>query len=229
MAFRKKAARVLNLNPDLLIIPECECEQRLESHPSMPPPRSIIWKGHNQAKGIGILSYSDFDITSREARNPAFRYVVPIEVSGSKRFNLLAIWAMNDTEDRKRRYIGQVWLALQKYAELLDDSVLIVGDFNWNRMWDDSAPNLYGNFTETVEFLQSKGIVSLYHAFYQEALGKESRPTLYMNRKADRPYHVDYCFASADLAQALRSVEVGRFADWNTMSDHMPLTLTFDL
>jgi exodeoxyribonuclease-3 len=228
MAFRKKATRMLKLNPDLLIVPECECLERLESSPSMPQPRYSIWIGDNHAKGIGILSYSDLEITLHESYDSAFRYVVPIKVNGGKRFNLLAIWAMNDGNDQRRRYIGQVWLAVKRYENLLDDSVLIAGDFNWNHIWD-SSPDLHGNLMQTVEFLQSKGIVSLYHTFFQEAFGHESRPTLYMYRKPSRPYHVDYCFGSADFVRRLQSVEVGSYADWKTVSDHMPVISTFEV
>jgi exodeoxyribonuclease-3 len=228
MAFRKKATRILTFNPDLLIVPECECLERLKFPLSMPQPRYKIWIGDNHAKGIGIFSYSDLEITLHEAYDSSFRYVVPIKVNGSKRFNLLAIWAMNDENDQRRRYIGQVWLAAKRYESLLDDSILITGDFNWNQIWDGS-PDLYGNLTQTVEFLQSKGIVSLYHTFFQEAFGQESRPTLYMYRKASRPYHIDYCFASADFVDKLQSVEVGSYADWQVVSDHMPVITTFKI
>jgi exodeoxyribonuclease-3 len=228
MAFRKKTASMLALNPDLLIIPECECLERLKFPSPASQPRYKIWIGDNPTKGIGIFSYSDLEITLHELYNPAFRYVVPIKVNGDKRFNLLAIWAMNDENDQARRYIGQIWLAVNRYESLLGDSILIVGDFNWNKIWD-SSPDLYGNLTQTVEFLQSKGIVSLYHAFFQEAFGQESRPTLYMHRKASRPYHIDYCFASMDFVNQLHSVEVGSYEDWRVLSDHMPVVATFQI
>ena len=89
MAFRKKASRALTLSPDLLIVPECECLQKLERANSIPQPRHGIWKGDNEAKGIGILSYSDLEITLHKAYDPAFRYVVPIVVSGSRIVSLV--------------------------------------------------------------------------------------------------------------------------------------------
>ncbi len=228
MAFRKKATKVLALNPDLLIVPECECLDRLESAHSMPQPRHKIWIGDNRSKGIGIFSYSELRITLHEVHDPAFRYVVPIKVSGNRRFNLLAIWAMNDQNDQRRRYIGQVWLAIRRYQKLLDDSVVTAGDFNWNQIWDSGA-DLHGNLGQTVEFLQSKGIASLYHTFFAEAFGQESRPTLYMHRKRSRPYHVDYCFASTGFVHQVQSIEVGDYADWRESSDHMPITASFDI
>ena len=76
-----------------LIIPECECLERLRFPASAPQPRYRIWIGDNSAKGIGIFSYSDLEITLHELYDPTLRYVVPIKVNGSNRFNLLAVWA----------------------------------------------------------------------------------------------------------------------------------------
>jgi hypothetical protein len=228
MAFRKKAAKILALKPDLLIVPECESPERLKFSPSVPQPKQKIWIGDNPSKGMGIFSYSDFEVAIHELYDPAFRYVVPIKVIGSRCFNLLAVWAMNDENDKRRRYIGQVWLAVNKYESLLNETILIVGDFNWNKIWDGSL-NVSGNFMQTVAFLRSKGIVSLYHTFFQEAFGQESRPTWYMYRKKSRPYHIDYCFGSMDLASKLQSVEVGIYKDWRTSSDHMPVIATFEI
>jgi exodeoxyribonuclease-3 len=228
MAFRRKAARILAFKPDLLIVPECECLERLEFPPSVPKPTQKIWVGENPAKGMGVFSFSDLEVTLHEHYDPTLRYVVPIKVSGSKCFNLLAIWAMGDENEQRKRYIGQVWSAVNRYESLLADSVLIGGDFNWNKVWDDSS-DLCGNLMQTVEFLQSKGIISLYHAFFQETFGQESRPTFYMYRKASKPYHIDYFFASGDLANQLRSVEVGIHENWRTFSDHMPVIVTFEI
>ncbi len=228
MAFRKKAARILASKPDLLIVPECECLERLEFPPSVPKPTSKIWVGENPAKGIGVFSYSDLEVTLHELYDPTLRYVVPIRVSGSQCFNLLAIWARGDENEPIKRYIGQVWLAVNRYESLLADSVLIGGDFNWNQIFDGSS-DLYGNLMQIVEFLQSKGIISLYHAFFREAFGQESRPTFYLYRKASKPFHINYFFASRDLANQLRSVEVGTHEDWRIFSDHMPVMASFEI
>ncbi|HET9824163.1 MAG TPA: hypothetical protein VFP87_02450, partial [Chitinophagaceae bacterium] len=59
--------------------------------------------------------------------------------------------------------------------------------------------------------------------------GKERHPTLYMYRQKDKPYHIDYCFASKDLIGKLKSVEVGKFRSWCRYSDHVPVMIAFDL
>lgn len=39
---------------------------------------------------------------------------------------------MNDFQEIRKRYIGQVYSAIRHYKALLDDPIVIVGDFNWN-------------------------------------------------------------------------------------------------
>ena len=165
MAFRKKAAQVVEFSPDLAIIPECESPAKLAFSNVSVEPKDKIWIGENHSKGIGIFSYSDLEIKLHESYDPTFRYVVPIQVRGKENFVLIAVWAMDNKEYLPQRYIGQVWLALQKYEHLLSGSVLIAGDFNWNQIWDRSR-NIAGNLMVMVEFLNAKGISSLYHQFF---------------------------------------------------------------
>jgi exonuclease III len=226
MAFRKKAAKVAEFGPDLAVIPECESPERLKfSDPSVEP-KAQIWIGENHSKGIGIFSYSDLEIKLHESYDPTFRYVVPIQVRGKEKFDLIAVWAMDNKEYLPQRYIGQVWLALQKYEHLLSGSVLIAGDFNWNQIWDRSR-NIAGNLMVMVEFLNAKGISSLYHQFFCESFGQETQPTWYMYRHAERPYHIDYCFGSSDFVDRLHSFEVGTHETWHQWSDHTPLICSF--
>jgi len=46
-----------------------------------------------------------------------------------------------------------------------------------------------------------------------------------MHHKKNKPYHVDYCFASKDFK--LENVEIGEYEDRAKKSDHMPLMITF--
>jgi exodeoxyribonuclease-3 len=43
----------------------------------------------------------------------------------------------------------------------------------------------------------------------------------------NKPYHMDYRFVPADLAERLQSVEIGVFKDWKHYSDHVPVIVTF--
>lgn len=58
--------------------------------------------------------------------------------------------------------------------------------------------------------------------------GKEQHPTYYLYRHQDKPYHLDYCFVSADLSERIKSVQIGEYDYWSPYSDHMPVIITFD-
>jgi exodeoxyribonuclease III len=220
MAYRKKAEFILKYyHPDIAVVPECEYLG--EDTPKR------LWFGDNRKKGIGIFSYSDFELELHEAYNPSFKYVIPIKMKGPLEFNLFAIWAMNDSQDVRKRYIGQVYSAIMHYKELLNDPAVIIGDFNWNVVWD-AKPDypLYGTLIDVINFLESRKIRSAYHEFCREDFGKETKPTLFMYHRQSKPYHVDYCFASSDFK--VSNAEIGNFDEWIGKSDHMPIIVTFD-
>jgi exonuclease III len=80
-----------------------------------------------------------------------------------------------------------------------------------------------------VKRLEKKGIYSCYHKHLQQLQGKEQHPTHYLYRHQDKPYHLDYCFASADLVNNIQSVEIGEYNSWAPYSDHVPVMVTFHL
>ena len=95
---------------------------------------------------------------------------------------------MNDKTDTRRRYIGQVWQALNYYSRLLDEPVILIGDFNWNTIWDPKPDYpLYGTLTDVIRLLANKKIHSAYHTFSGEVFGKETKPTLYMHHNRKNP------------------------------------------
>jgi exodeoxyribonuclease III len=226
MAFRKKAEHILRYKPDLLIVPECEHPDKLQFSDMVPAPADMLWFGHNLHKGLGIFSYSHYRLKLRRTHNPAFKLIVPIAVTGGNMdFDLYAVWA-NHPGDPDGQYVEQVWKALQHYDKKLNNrSVLLTGDFNSNTIWDRKSRE--GNHSQVVECLARKGIISCYHHHHQQVQGSEKDPTFYLYRHADKPYHLDYCFVSADFAKRIQSVETGSHADWMRHSDHVPLMVTF--
>lgn len=228
MAFRKKADTILRHRPDILVIPECEHPNRFKFTDSALRPVDWLWFGWNQHKGLGIFSYSEYKLKLLDNYNPDFKLIIPICVSNRKdRFTLYAIWA-NNPSDKEGRYITQIWKAVNFYDRLLrKKNTLLVGDFNSNTIWD--KPRRKGNHSTLVDFLQQKEIYSVYHHHFKQEQGKEIHPTLFMYRQKDKPYHIDYCFASKNLIEKLQSVEVGDFTQWSTYSDHVPLVAHFSL
>ena len=75
--------------------------------------------------------------------------------------------------------------------------------------------------------MKEKNILSAYHYFFNHEQGKEIHPTLYMYRYKNKPYHIDYCFASKIILSKLKVVEIGEHEDWCKHSDHVPVIVTF--
>lgn len=228
MAFRKKAEAILSYKPDILIIPECEHPDRLIFKTGIQKPKGILWFGSNTNKGLGIFSYSGFKLKLSGTYNPKFKLIIPIEVTGiGTKFFLYAIWAHNP-KDPDGQYITQVWKAIRYYDKALNNKrVILVGDFNSNTIWD--KPRRKGNHSTVVAMLENKNIFSLYHRYFNQKQGAELHPTLYMYRHKDKPYHIDYCFASRYFLEKLTSVEIGDYDSWMQYSDHVPVAVTFNL
>ena len=227
MAFRKKADFILTYKPDILIVPECEHPDKLLFPNDTPKPADILWFGKNQNKGLAIFSYSNFRFTVLDNHNQDIQMIIPIAVTdGQFEFNLFAIWANNPT-DRDGQYIEQVWKAIHHYKNLLTDTrTILIGDFNSNTIWD--RKHRESNHSSVVKLLEDKGIFSTYHLHHKQTQGTEEHPTLYMYRHKDKPYHIDYCFASKDLLDRVSSVEIGDFDEWIKYSDHVPVVVTFE-
>ncbi len=227
MAFRKKADFILTHKPDILIVPECEHNDKLLFTMETTKPTDLVWFGKNKNKGLGIFSYSNFRFSVLDNHNQDLQMIIPIAVSGGQfDFNLFAIWANNPT-DPDGQYVEQVWKAVNHYESLLTDTkTILIGDFNSNTIWD--RKRRLSNHSNVVKLLESKGIFSTYHLYHKQTQGKEEHPTLYLYRHQDKPYHIDYCFVSADFANKLQSVEIGDYDFWTKYSDHVPVIVTFD-
>lgn len=109
-----------------------------------------------------------------------------------------------------------------------ENPTILIGDFNSNVIWDYKKHKL-GNHSLVVKELEDKGIFSTYHSHHNQLQGKEQHATFYMHRHKNKPYHIDYCFASADMIEHLKSVEIGDYDYWIKYSDHVPLIATFDI
>ncbi|MEO7984287.1 MAG: endonuclease/exonuclease/phosphatase family protein [Bacteroidota bacterium] len=227
MAYRNKASFILTQRPDIVIVPECEHPDKLKFKPGVPLPKDSLWSGKNLNKGLGIFSYTNYKFRLHESYRPEFRNVLPVIVTGGNiDFTLFAIWA-NNPEDKGYEYIGQVWKALNFYTGLLEgEKTILAGDFNSNTIWDKLRRE--GNHSTVVALLENKKIYSTYHRFFNQLQGQEKHNTLFMYRHRDKAYHIDYCFASAHFAEKITKVEVGTHKKWKELSDHTPLTITFD-
>jgi exodeoxyribonuclease-3 len=226
MAFRNKADFILTHKPDILVVPECERPEKLKFNVDGTSPADMLWYGTNPNKGLGIFSYGTYRFKVHRRYDSALRMIIPIAVTGPLDFMLYAVWA-NNPADKDGQYVEQVWKAIQHYDRLLAKKrTILIGDFNSNTIWD--RPRRIGNHSAVVQHLEKKGIHSLYHKYFNQAQGKEEHPTLYMYRHKDKPYHIDYCFASEEMFDKLASVTIGDYDYWTQYSDHVPVIVTFN-
>jgi exodeoxyribonuclease-3 len=228
MAFRKKAEYLLQYQPDIVIVPECECPDKLKFPETTRLPTSVVWHGDNQNKGLGVFSYGDYHLRKLRIHQPDFKTIIPIKLTkGADDFILFAVWA-NNPADTPNQYIGQLWKAVHHYDRLIKRRrTILAGDFNSNTIWD--KPRRVGNHSDLVDVLRKKKIRSVYHHYFGHEHGAESHPTFNLYKKFEKPYHLDYCFVSSDLILKLTSVEIGEHAAWKSHSDHLPLVVDFDI
>jgi len=218
----------LELKPDILVVQECEHPDKIKFKDSIPKPKDVYWYSDGGKKGLGLFSFSDYKFELLPDFNPEFRYILPFQLKGNGHtFTFLAVWAMNNKENRDARYIAQVWFAINYYENLLGKSTILVGDFNSNKIWD--YKDRVGNHSEVVNKLAEKNIYSAYHEYFETEQGKENHPTLYLYRKKEKPYHIDYCFVFEDLLDKVKEVEIGTYEKWTALSDHAPLIIKFDI
>ena len=224
MAFRKKRDQVLEYDPDLSVIPECENPAKIGEWSEF---SDWVWVGDNENKGLGVFARNGISLELADDDVNESQYVVPVEVDGAR--NLLAVWAMNDETVPRKRYIGQVYTGLRQYRDFVNSDTIVAGDFNWNVEWDESPKSpLVGDFRETVEILNERGMNSLYHRQRNAEFGNEDDPTFYMHKKRARPYHIDYIFAPESVTESVREYTVGTYEKWVDASDHMPAIVRFD-
>ena len=228
MAFRKKAELVLQYEPDLMIVPECEHPAKLKFPASVKLPTDIVWYGDNPNKGLGVFSYGEYKLQLLHEHDPNLKTIIPMSVTGGAMdFTLFAIWA-NNPGDKGNPYVGQIWKAIHCYDDLIrTEKTMMAGDFNSNSIWD--KPRRIGNHTTLVNKLDEKQIGSVYHRHFGHPHGEEEHATFNLYKNLNKPYHLDYCFVSNDLMQKLKRVEIGQHKHWTQHSDHLPLIVDFDI
>lgn len=225
MAFRKKWHHLTAYDPDILVIQECENPDKYNERQKIPNVKDFLWFGDNPNKGVAIISFGSFSLSVSADYNEQHRYIIPVSVSGDLDFKLWAIWAMPVKNNKRDSYVGQVWNALNHYSSLSKKRTVLIGDFNSNAIWDFEKKPV--NHSLLVQYLKKHDIVSLYHRQFGEPHGAESKPTFFLVKNKDKPYHLDYCFSSIDMIHDHTSITVGKYEDWISVSDHVPLMIDF--
>ncbi len=234
-ALRNKLSQLDALNADVLIIQECEDPAHSTSH-YREWAGAYLWKGSSKHKGIGVFPkngntvcglewHGSFSMPALVGTSAATSWTtaslelfLPFKLNGDQ--TILSVWTKGD-DRRVFSYIGQLWKYLCIHlADLSNSKSIVLGDFNSNAIWD--KPDRWWNHSDVVTQLANAGLQSLYHGQSALAQGQETTPTLFLQRNRNKPYHVDYVFASDDILQKSH-LEIGRPEEWLHCSDHMPL------
>jgi len=237
-ALRKKTEQIDALNADLLIIQECE-DPSLSTQAYRDWAGDYLWTGESKNKGIGIFpkngstvqslswagAFTIEGLASKSAsltwRSEDLKLFLPFTLNN--KYSILAVWTKGNNDKQAFAYMGQLWKYLQIHRDQLSaPNTLLIGDLNSNSRWDKE--DRWWSHTDVVNELSTIGLNSVYHATTGEAQGCETKPTFFLQRKKEKAYHIDYAFASSNLANKCR-LDVGEFGDWIAVSDHVPLTI----
>jgi exonuclease III len=223
MAFRKKWESIYAKKPDILIVQECECEQKLQFDVLMPRPKQFFWIGDNPNKGLAVFIFNQFTAEIVKEYSSEFSYILPLQIKGPECFTLFAVWAMPHKVEKSKNYIGQICGAMEYYRSKFKNDCMVIGDLNSNQIWDKTSKA--ANHMQLVDFLNAMNIFSVYHKMHNMPHGKESHPTIWLLKNKNKPYHLDYFFVPLKYFNDKTRFELGDFPDWIKLSDHVPLEL----
>jgi endonuclease/exonuclease/phosphatase family metal-dependent hydrolase len=234
-ALRKKLLGLDQVDADIIVVQECE-DPSTSTTAYREWAGEYLWVGDNKNKGIGVFARHGYSIRALDwsaaftmpgfnSPSPAMSWstsdlklFLPFEIVGGP--TVLAVWTKGG-EDKAFGYIGQLWKYLQLHREdLRSRESIVIGDLNSNSVWD--KPDRWWNHSYVIEELEKIDLHSLYHLQQGEAQGSEIEPTFFLQRKREKPYHIDYMFVPRDRVDSSHLV-IGDQESWLMYSDHLPL------
>lgn len=218
-AFRKKYKSLELFNSDIMIIQECENPEESSDIDYKTFAQNSLWIGNNKNKGLGIFAKDDILIVNNNWPTEELKYFISCRINES--FNLLGTWC-HGANSPTFGYIGQFWKYLQLNKSKMQN-IIIAGDFNSNSIWDKW--DRWWNHTDVVRELSENGIKSFYHELNNIEQGKEVKPTFFLQKNKEKPYHIDYFFGSAEILKKIISLKIENYKDWINISDHMPILI----
>jgi hypothetical protein len=209
----RKLAALEALEPDLAVLSETPEPEAQSSQ--------LLWFPSNASRlGVQVRAFGPHKLR-RLKRADLPNCVVPVRVSGPVRFNLLAVWTWQAPS-----YIKAFLNGLAAYPGLLRHGcqTVVAGDFNGNPVFDKAKQRTKW-WTAGFSRLQEAGLVSAYHEFNKVEFGCEPHATHHFLRKAERPFHIDFCFVPRAWAQRQLEVRVAHGPEWAGLSDHFPIVV----
>src|SRR5215470_6801561 len=133
MAAHKKLALLQQLAPDLAILPECAAPEVILSKCPEFTFTDAQWQERSRHKGLGVFSFGNVRLVRSPSFDSRFEVFLPLQVTGSLRFHLLAVWALNFRSTSGLTMPD----ALQFYRRFLSRrDAVVAGDFNNSVFWD---------------------------------------------------------------------------------------------
>lgn len=216
-ALRKKRHLLDDLRADILVVQECENPAQHQDAHYKHWAGNYLWTGDNKNKGLGVFAKSEVQLEPLDLEAGRLQLFLPCRVG---EITLLAVWT-KEAGSPTFKYIGQLykWLQLHK-AQIAKHRAIVIGDLNSNTCWD--AWDRWWNHSDVVKELADIGLHSLYHAQTGQSQGSEAKPTFFLHRNLEKPYHIDYAFLS-EMLKASAQLTIGATEHWLEYSDHLPL------
>ena len=210
--FEKKLAALGTLSPDVAVISEALQPTQESSQ--------VLWFPSNASRlGIQVRAYGRYRLRRLPAADLP-NCVVPVHVTGPAPFDLLAVWTWPAPSDIKAFLNG-----LDAYSSLLPSgSTVVAGDFNGNPVFDKPGHRL--KWSAGFSKLHDAGLVSAYHHVHHVRYGAERDATHHFLRKAERPFHIDFCFVPQRWTKRPFQAQIVHGQDWRLLSDHFPLVVS---
>ena len=208
------------LDADIYVVQECEDPARSTDANYKDWAANYLWLGPTKNKGLAVFAKPEISLKQVDLDAGPLELFLPCIVNDDTA--LLAAWT-RQANSPNFRYIGQLWKYLQAHAGFLKtEKAMLIGDLNSNTCWDEW--DRWWNHSDVVSDLKVLGLESCYHRGSNEEQGKETRPTFFMYRKPEKPYHIDYAFLSQALLPNAK-LEIGDIDTWLEHSDHMPVVV----
>ena len=196
-----------DFDADILVLSEV-------AHPATTHPGSVEWIG-NCSPGLVVVARNGLSVSPSLLNNNAPANFAAFTVRGRITFLLLAAWPVTAP------YHQVLMQGLNLFASATPASPrILAGDLNTS----SSVKGQEQTHPLFVDRAAALGLSSVYHHMSGEDHGKESHPTYFRHHKSSNPFHIDYCFVSADLLPSA-SLGIHRGPVRCSQSDHVPLVL----
>ena len=212
MCTQKKIDRVLDMDADLYVLPECANRHLV----MLPDGYNMIWTGDDEIpqKGLGVIWKKELSV-SVVVDYRKIRHHLPLMVQCyDRQLFVLACWPTIRKETKS--YPQLLLEAMREYGQYFDRyPALAMGDFNCF-IGQGGVRKSTGTFQDCIKLFETHGMKSAYHELSGEEFGKESEPTFFWRFKEDSRFFIDYTFTNTPLL----SYSIGPWE--KEISDHRP-------